>query len=177
MDISGKPQLFELLSQIEELPGDFRYRLLYLYPDLLSLHQLKKLTSFRKFIPYFDIPLQHSASSVLQRMGRFYDEKAISNFLQFIKTNFPVHFIRTNFIIGFPGESESEFQHLCSFIQQDYFDNISLFQYHDEPLAPSFLLPDKIPNKLIHARFSVVRSHVDELMLARSQARKGIVTR
>lgn len=101
-DLYGKPQLFELLEEIEHLEGDFRYRVLYLYPDLLTLHQLKKLTSFKKFIPYFDIPLQHTSSPVLQRMGRFYDEQAIYTFLDFIKAEFPIHFIRTNFIIGFP---------------------------------------------------------------------------
>jgi ribosomal protein S12 methylthiotransferase len=101
-DLYGKPQLFELLEQIEQVEGNFHYRVLYLYPDLLTLHQLKKLTSFKKFIPYFDIPLQHISSSVLQRMGRFYDEQAIYTFLNFIKSEFPIHFIRTNFIIGFP---------------------------------------------------------------------------
>jgi ribosomal protein S12 methylthiotransferase len=146
---------------------------LYLYPDLLTLHQLKKLTSFRKFIPYFDIPLQHSASTVLQRMGRFYDEQAIHDFLQCIQTEFPVHFIRTNFIIGFPGETEEEFQHLQSFIQKDYFDNIALFEYHDEPLAKSSQFPNQIPEKLIRSRFRLLRSLINQLFLARSASRKG----
>ena len=101
-DLYGKPQLFELLEQMEQLSGSFRYRLLYLYPDLLSQQQLKKLIHFQKFIPYFDLPFQHISSPLLRAMGRYYDEKGIYQLLDFIKSQFPIHFIRTNFIIGFP---------------------------------------------------------------------------
>jgi ribosomal protein S12 methylthiotransferase len=173
VDLYGKPQLFELLEQIERLAGDFRYRVLYLYPDLLTLKQLEKLMGFQKFIPYFDIPLQHSAGSVLKRMGRFYDEKAIYEFLHFIKTTFPLHFIRTNFIIGFPGETDEEFEHLKAFVKQDFFDNIALFEYHDEPLAKSFQLSGKVEGKVIRRRFRELRQLVNQLFITRSQARKG----
>lgn len=172
-DIYGKPQLFELLEQIERLEGDFQYRVLYLYPDVLTLKQLEKLTKFQKFIPYFDLPLQHSASTVLQRMGRFYDEKAIHKLLNFIKTTFPVHFIRTNIIIGFPGETETEFQHLKAFITQNHFNNIALFEYHDEPLAKSFQLPEKKEEKVIHTRFRELHQLVNQLLISRAQTRKG----
>jgi tRNA A37 methylthiotransferase MiaB len=104
-------------------------------------------------------------------MGRFYDEQAIFQFLDFIKANFPVHFIRTNFIIGFHGETETDFQKLHSFISQDYFDNIALFEYHDEPLAPSFQLPEKVPDKVIRSRFRSLRLLVNQLLLARAQTR------
>ncbi|MDR3168742.1 MAG: radical SAM protein [Candidatus Peribacteria bacterium] len=173
VDLYGKPQLFELLEEIEVLEGDFRYRVLYLYPDLLTLKQLEKLTGFQKFIPYFDIPLQHSAGSVLKRMGRFYDEKSIHKFLHFIKTAFPLYFIRTNFIIGFPGETEEEFEHLKAFIKLNYFDNIALFEYHDEPLAKSFQLSGKVEEKVIRRRFHELHQLVNQLSINHSQARKG----
>jgi len=105
-------------------------------------------------------------------MGRFYDEKAIHEFLTFIKANFPTHFIRTNFIIGFPGETEEEFQHLHSFIEQDYFDNVALFEYHDEPLAPSSKLPNKIPSNIIHQRFLSLRRLVNTPLLQKQIKRK-----
>ena len=98
-DLYGKPALFELLEKIDKLPGNFRYRLLYLYPDVVTLKQLEKLKKLKKFIPYFDIPLQHISSPILKRMGRFYDEKYILNFLAHIKKLFPVRFVRTNLII------------------------------------------------------------------------------
>jgi len=67
--------------------------------DFSFLEELKKL---RKFIPYFDIPFQHISPQVLKRMGRYYDDKAIYTILDFIRENFPLSFIHTNFIIGFP---------------------------------------------------------------------------
>ena len=172
MDIYGKPQLFELLEQIENISWNFRYRLLYLYPDILTLSHLKKLTTFKKFIPYFDIPLQHISSSLLKSMRRFYDEQSIHEFLDFIKTNFHQYFIRSNFIIGFPGETDSDFQQLYDFLAQNHFDNVALFEYHDEPLAPSSQLPNKVPDNLIHKRFKKIRKMVDSLLSQKQQDRK-----
>lgn len=171
-DLYGKPQLFELLEQIEQIDVDFKYRVLYLYPDLLTQKQLEKLTTFSKFIPYFDIPLQHISSTLLKNMGRFYDGPAIYQFLDFIQTSFPVHFIRTNFIIWFPGETDQDVQLLHDFIAKDYFDNIALFEYHDEPLAASSKLPNKIDEKLIHTRFTAFRRQVNQLLLSREHLRK-----
>lgn len=173
MDLYGKAKLFDLLEKIEQFPGDFCYRVLYLYPDILTLHQLKKLTTFKKFIPYFDIPLQHISSPILKNMGRFYDEKMIYQFLDFIKSNFPEHFIRTNFIIGFPWETEKDVDKLHEFIQKDYFDNIALFEYHDEPLAESSKLPNKIASPLIRKRFIPLRREVNKILLKKHQVRKG----
>lgn len=164
-DLYGKPQLFELLEQIEQVPGDFHYRVLYLYPDLLTKKQLEKLTHFDKFIPYFDLPFQHISSKLLKSMGRYYDEQGIYDLLDFIKSSFPTHFIRTNFIVGFPGEKEADHQQLINFIKKDYFDNIALFEYHDEPLATSFLFPDKVDDATLHRRFLELRQIVNQMLL------------
>jgi ribosomal protein S12 methylthiotransferase len=91
--------LWKLLEELEKLPYDFRYRVLYLYPDIVSLKQLERLKRFKKFIPYFDIPLQHISSAVLKRMGRFYNADYIYKFLDFINKNWEEKFIRTNFIV------------------------------------------------------------------------------
>jgi ribosomal protein S12 methylthiotransferase len=75
------------------------YRILYLYPDILTLMQLEKLKNFKKFIPYFDIPLQHISENILKDMGRFYNQKHIYKLLEFIENNFEPKFIRTNIIV------------------------------------------------------------------------------
>lgn len=157
MDLYGKPALFELLEKIDKLPWNFMYRILYMYPDIVSLTQLQKLTKFKKFIPYFDIPLQHISSHVLQRMWRFYDEKYIYKFLEFIQKNFKTKFVRTNLIIWFPWETEEDFEQLCEFIQKYKFDNIALFEYHDEPLAASSKLDNKVDYANIHKRFLKIK--------------------
>ena len=172
-DLYGEPALFDLLQSIENIPGDFKYRLLYLYPDILSLDHIKKLTTFKKWIPYFDIPLQHVSEPLLKKMGRFYDEHAIEEFLKFIKKNFPVHYIRTNIIIWFPGETDEDQQKLITFLKKNYFDNIALFEYHDEEFAASSKLPNKVDSDTIRARFMDIDDLVDQLLTAKESERIG----
>lgn len=173
IDLYGKARLFDLLEAIEQIEGDFRFRVLYLYPDILTKKQLEKLTSFRKFIPYFDLPLQHASPKILKSMGRFYNHEMTLELLNFIKSNFEEYYIRTNFIIGFPGETEEDFRLLMDFISQDWFDNIALFEYHDETLAPSSSLPDKVEDKVIRTRFQEAKRLVTSLYDARQEAKKG----
>jgi len=145
---------------------------LYLYPDILTLKQLEEFASLEKFIPYFDIPLQHISPKLLKSMGRFYDDKMIHTLLKWIRKLFPAAFIRTNIIIWFPWETEEDMQLLQSFLDEDYFDNIALFEYHDEPLAKSSTFKNKVPDEVIHSRFKTIRSQVDKLLKAREKKRK-----
>ena len=171
-DRYGKSALLTLLKRLDKIPWDFTYRLLYLYPDIVTLNQIKELKKLKKFIPYFDIPLQHISSSVLKRMGRFGDEKYITKFLDQIKEIFPIRFLRTNLIIGFPGETEQDFEKLLKFVDETKFDNIALFEYHDEPMATSSKLANKLDDAEIRARFTKIRQLVNKQLLAREQARK-----
>jgi ribosomal protein S12 methylthiotransferase len=126
----------------------------------------------KKFIPYFDVPLQHISSPVLKKMGRFYDEEYIKEFLDQIKKIFPIRFIRTNLIIGFPGETKQDFEKLLKFVEETKFDNIALFEYHDEPLATSSKLPNKVPYDEIRTRFTKMRQLVNRQLLESEQVRK-----
>lgn len=171
-DFSSKSQLLPLLHELDKLPYDFEYRILYLYPDILTLKQLEEFASLEKFIPYFDIPLQHISPKLLKSMGRFYDDKMIHTLLKWIRKLFPAAFIRTNIIIWFPWETEEDMELLQSFLGEDYFDNIALFEYHDEPLAKSSTFENKVPDQIIHSRFKTIRSQVDKLLKAREKKRK-----
>ncbi len=173
-DLYGEPKLLELLKKLDKLKWDFTYRLLYLYPDIVTLNQIKELGKLEKFIPYFDIPLQHISSNILKKMGRFYDEAYIQIFIDQIKKSFPIRFIRTNLIIGFPGETEKDFEKLMTFIKEVHFDNVALFEYHDEPLAASSRLPDKVDDHTIRTRFTKIRQLVNKQLLEIEQARKGM---
>lgn len=156
MDLYWIPSLFKLLEEIEKISWDFTYRVLYMYPDVLTMKNLEKLKTFKKFIPYFDIPLQHISENILKRMGRFYDRNHIFKLLDMIKSDFPWSFVRTNFIIGFPWETEENFQELCEFIQEYKFDNIAFFEYHDEILAASSKFDQKVDSKTIRKRFKKI---------------------
>ena len=171
-DLYGESKLFQLLEEIEKINANFTYRLLYLYPDIITIKELQRLTKFKKFIPYFDIPLQHISSSILKRMGRFYNEEKIYKLLDFIKKEFPINFIRTNFIIWFPGETNEDHEKLIKFIKLKYFDNIALFEYHDEPFATSSKLDNKVPDKTIRKRFTATRQLVNHQLLDRENNKK-----
>ena len=157
LDLYGKSMLFELLEELEKIEWDFMYRILYLYPDILTLKHLEKLTKLKKFIPYFDIPLQHINPEILKRMWRFYDKNHILKLLDFIDKNFKEKFVRTNIIVWFPWETEKEFDELCDFLKNYHFDNVALFEYHDEPLAESSKLDNKIDESEIHRRFEILK--------------------
>ena len=171
-DFSSKSQLLPLLHELDKLRYDFEYRILYLYPDILTLKQLEEFASLEKFIPYFDIPLQHISPKLLKSMGRFYDDKMIHTLLKWIRSMFKKAFIRTNIIIWFPWETDEDMELLQSFLDEDYFDNIALFEYHDEPLAKSSSFSNKVPDDVVHSRFKTIRTQVDKLLKAREKKRK-----
>lgn len=173
IDLYWETKLFELLEEIDKLEWDFNYRVLYLYPDILTKKHLKKLIKLKKFIPYFDLPLQHSSPTLLKSMWRFYDHEMTLELLDFIKSNFKEYFIRTNFIIGFPWETDKDFENLMNFIKEDHFNNIALFEYHDEKLAESTKLPNKVDDKTIRERFLKAEQLVYELLRKRERNRKG----
>ena len=173
IDLYWEAKLFELLEELDQLEWDFTYRVLYLYPDILTKKHLEKLIKLKKFIPYFDLPLQHSSPKILKAMWRFYNHEMTLELLNFIKHNFKKYYIRTNFIIGFPWETDEDFENLITFIKQDYFNNIALFEYHDEKLAESTKLPNKVDDKTIRERFLIAKKLVDNLLEKREKKRKN----
>jgi ribosomal protein S12 methylthiotransferase len=104
-------------------------------------------------------------------MWRHYSTQNIINILNQIKKIFPIRFIRTNFIIWFPGETEKHFNQLISFIKKFNFDNIALFEYHDEPMAASFKLPDKVNPKIIRQRFVKLQKLVNQILNQKQKSR------
>ncbi len=165
VDLYNKPQLLELLEAIDQIEGDFVYRLFYMYPDVLSFTHLDRLSKLTKMLPYFDMPFQHISPNVLKNMWRFYDEKHIFKLLDYIKKLFPNAFFHTNFIVGFPWETQEDFEMLLDFAKKYEFDSVSLFWFHDEVLAPSFALPNKIDAQTIASRVeelsTILNAHYD----------------
>lgn len=172
-DLYGEPRLFELLEQIEAIPGDFKYRLYYMYPDILTLEHVQKLKSFKKLLPYFDIPFQHSSEHILKRMGRHYDEAHVEAFLTSIRENFPDAFIRTSFIVGFPGERDENFNHLIEFVKRHNFESVGVFQYHDEELATSSKLDQKVADAIVYQRMKKLGKVLDEVYIKHTKNARG----
>lgn len=151
-DLYWESKLYDLLEEIDKIPWDFKIRLFYMYPDSMTLSHLERLKNLKKLLPYFDIPFQHISPEILKKMWRFYNEEHIYKLLDYIKSNFPGVFIHTNFIVWFPGESEEDFEKLCNFAKKYEFDSVSMFGYHDEDLAASSKLWDKVTDREIEKR-------------------------
>ena len=138
----------------------------------MTLAHLRKLKNLKKFLPYFDIPFQHISPKVLKRMGRFYDEKHIFSLLDFIRREFDNSFIHTNFIVGFPGETDSDFEEVIFFIKKYKFESISFFEYHDEPLASSSKLDQKVPHEIALLRLEKIKKIVHKIYSDKKAERK-----
>ncbi len=172
----GQPQLIEMLQAIDEAitasGTGAKYRVYYLYPDILTLDHLSKLTDLKHFLPYFDIPFQHASENILKLMGRHYDRAHIDSFIEYIRAHFPASFIRTSFIIGFPGETDADFQILMDFVAKYQFESVGIFEYHDEPLAASSKLPNKIDESIAKNRIKEITPVLNAVYDAKFVARK-----
>ncbi len=174
-DLYNEAKLVDLLEKIDELKLDFKYRLYYMYPDILTLDHLDRLKKLKKMLPYFDIPFQHISSNVLKKMWRFYNEDHIHTLLEYIKTNFENAFLHTNFIVWFPWEKEEDFEKLKDFIKKYEFDSVSLFGYHDEKLATSYKLWEKIDDENIKTRVSELKEILNKIYDQKDRKRKNTI--
>jgi ribosomal protein S12 methylthiotransferase len=120
-------------------------RFLYAYPKTLDESVLRLMATERRFVPYVDIPLQHVARPILAAMRRGGDFVTYRKMLDRMRELVPQIAVRTTFIVGFPGEGESEFRELCEFVRSAELDNVGAFTYSPEPGSGSERLGDPVP--------------------------------
>jgi ribosomal protein S12 methylthiotransferase len=175
IDLYKWPKLIELLEEIDKVEWNFKIRLFYMYPDILSLSHIDRLSKLKKLIPYFDFPFQHISTKILKRMDRFYDDKHIFKILDYIKEKFENPFFHTNFIVWFPGEDEDDHIMMLKFAKKYEFDSVSVFGYHDEPLAKSSTLDLKVDSKTIKTRLNAIKEVLNPIYDKKDELRKGTV--
>lgn len=152
-DLGDLKLLEKLLPEISAIEGVKRIRLSYLQPAEIRPSLLQAVISTEKVAPYFDISFQHASGSLLRRMRRFGDGEKFLHLLTQIRALAPEAGIRSNFIVGFPGETEGEFAELVDFISQSRLDAIGVFPYSDEDGTQALSLADKVSQDLIAERF------------------------
>lgn len=151
MDLYGKPQLLELLEKLLKLKGLGRLRIMYGYPHRVTKEIARLMASTDKIFPYIDIPLQHIADPVLTRMNRHCDAAQIRRTLDMLKTEVPDISLRTNFIVGFPGETKKDFNELKKFVKEYEFDNMGVFEFFREKGTAAYAM-EQIPAQVKHER-------------------------
>ena len=172
-DLGDMKVLEKLLPELAAIEGVERIRLSYLQPAEMRPSLLQAMISIEKVLPYFDLSFQHASGTMLRRMRRFGDGEKFLHLIQQIRALAPEAGIRSNFIVGFPGETEQEYQELIDFINEARLDAIGVFGYSDEDKTEALTLEGKLDEDLIHDRTERLSTLVDELLLQRAEERIG----
>ena len=145
----GLALLLEKLAGIEDLRW---VRFLYAYPNKITGRLLETIASHEKICSYIDVPLQHASPSVLKRMKRGAGADIFLRSIEKMRRTIPGVTLRTSFIVGFPGETEKEFEELCQFVRDSEFDWMGAFGYSDQEGAGAFSEEKKLPEREIERR-------------------------
>ena len=147
MDLYGKVRLAELLRELEGVNGIEWIRVLYAYPIHFTDELVDTLAGSEKIIPYLDLPLQHINDRLLRRMQRRVNRTSTEELIERLRSAIPDLTLRTTFIVGFPGETEAEFEELVAFVQATRFERVGVFPYSFEPGTPATRLDGHLPQE------------------------------
>ena len=153
-DIYGKQSLIELLDAMASLGSGKKFwlRLLYMHPKHINRELVELIKSHKNICKYIDLPIQHINDQILQKMNRKITKFEILEKIFLLKKEIPNVVIRTTFILGFPGETESQFRELCDFVGEGYFDKVGVFTYSREKGTKSYDFSSQISNDKKNAR-------------------------
>jgi ribosomal protein S12 methylthiotransferase len=160
----------ELLNQLSQVEGLDWIRVLYLYPDGITPEMIQLIKTRKNLAKYFDMPLQHINNEMLKRMNRRMTREKIVEVLNLIRQEIPDAIIRTQFIVGFPGETEEQFQELLEFIESQKFDRVGCFEYSPEEGTAGGKMTDQVDDK-------VKRQRAKKLMALQAKLSKRNYTR
>lgn len=171
IDIYQKPMLPELLRELNKIEGLGWIRIMYAYPTQMKDDLLKAIAACDKVVKYVDIPLQHSHPEMLKLMNRpSFDYRPM---IENIRKTIPDVSIRTAFIVGYPGETEEHFEHLCNFVRDMKFDRMGVFCYSREKGTPSYSIKPQVPKKVAKARYKKLMEIQQSISLERNHTLIG----
>ena len=172
-DLGDLKLMEKILPEFAAIEGIERVRLSYLQPAEMRPSLLQAMIETEKVAPYFDLSFQHTSPTILRRMRRFGDSEKFLHLISQIRALSPEAGIRSNFIVGFPGETQADFDDLANFISAAKLDAIGIFGYSDEDNTEALDLSDKVDEDLIKSRVESLSSLADEMVSTRAAARIG----
>jgi ribosomal protein S12 methylthiotransferase len=173
VDSTRGPTLAGLLREIQKIEGDFWVRLLYTHPAHWSDELMATIAQCDKVARYIDIPLQHIADSMLGHMRRETSRQHIENLIYKLRTGIPGVTLRTTFIVGFPGETDEEFDNLLDFIQRTQFERLGIFRYSQEEGSRAAKMRGQIPAAIKNARYRMAMSIQREIAYKTAHEKTG----
>ena len=156
VDIYGEPKLAELLQKISEIPEIKWIRFLYSYPEGITDELIQTVKNNDKICKYFDIPIQHISDPILKKMNRRTNKNEIENLLTKLRKEIPDVTLRTSLIVGFPGETQKDFEELSDFVKTAKFDKLGAFMYSKEDGTPAAKLPNQIHGNTKKSRYNKI---------------------
>lgn len=156
LDLYNEPRLAKLLRKLCKIDGIEWIRFLYSYPEGIDDELIKVVKEESKICKYFDIPIQHISNSVLKRMNRKTSKQNIEDVITKIRTNISNVQIRTTVMVGFPGETQADFEELYEFVKKTKFDNLGAFTYSKEEGTPAARLKDQVHPMTKKARYNKI---------------------
>lgn len=172
IDIYGKPQLAELLRALGKVNVPW-IRMHYAYPTGLTPEVIAAIKENNNVLPYLDLPLQHSHPEILRAMNRPWQGQVNDKVIENIKRALPNAVLRTTFIVGFPGETEQHFQHLCEFVERHQFDHVGVFTFSPEEGTKAYNLPNQLPQQLMDERRDILMKIQQPISWERNQQEIG----
>lgn len=147
-DIYGESRLTELLKELDQIEGFDWIRLMYFYPMYIDDELITTIAEAKRIIPYIDMPLQHGSDEMLRRMSRRVNRADTETLIHRLRKMIPQLTLRTTFITGFPGETETHFNEMVEFVQAHRFERMGVFTYSYEADTPSAKLPDHVSEEI-----------------------------
>lgn len=165
IDLYGKLSLLDLLQKIHAIEGFHWIRILYMYPDEITDELLEGMAKLPKVLPYFDIPMQHGSDDMLKLMNRRGSIRDVKAMIASIRRSFARATLRTTFIVGFPKETEKEFQELMSFIEDVRWDRVGAFAYSPEEDTPAYTMKEQVAEDIKEQRLQTLMKRQEEISL------------
>ena len=168
-DQAGRPRLPDLLRALDRDPGLEGLawiRLLYVYPSAVTAPLIEVLGDGRRVLPYVDVPLQHASDPMLAAMRRGTTAERQRRLVERLRAGIPHLTLRTTFLVGFPGESDEDFETLCEFVRTVRFDRVGVFRYSDEEGTAAHALAPKVPKRIARERQRALVTLLRELQAA-----------
>jgi ribosomal protein S12 methylthiotransferase len=156
LDIDGRQQLPELLRALCRVNDIEWIRLMYAYPHHVTDAVLEAIAGEAKIVKYIDMPIQHISSRMLKRMARRVDRNFTERLLARMRAMIPALALRTSVIVGFPGETEEDFQELLDFVAEGHFERLGIFTFSQEENTPAFGFPEQIPDEIKRERYDLL---------------------
>lgn len=156
MDIYKKPMLATLLKQLVDIENLKWIRFLYTYPETITDELIEVVSKNNRICKYFDIPIQHISNSVLKRMNRQSTDETIKNVISKLRSQIPDVVIRTTVMVGFPGETDENFDKLYNFVNEEKFDKLGAFMYSKEEGTPASRIKNQVHGMTKKSRYNKI---------------------